>query len=198
MKSKAFALALMAATAAPVVAGATIYHFQTSLSGLNESPPTTSAGFGLGDMVWDDAAHTATLAVTFQDLTGTTAASHTHSPTPGQAGPNFTVATTTPTYAGFPLGVTSGAYNTVLDLTLATSYNPVFVAAFGSVSAAEAGLLNGLLAGQAYLNIHTTVLPAGEIRGTWTLVPEPGAWMLMIAGFGGVGAMLRRRRLAFA
>jgi hypothetical protein len=29
-------------------------------------------------------------------------------------------------------------------------------------------------------------------------VPEPAAWALMIAGFGGVGAMLRRRRLAAA
>jgi hypothetical protein len=28
------------------------------------------------------------------------------------------------------------------------------------------------------------------------VVPEPGAWALMLAGFGGVGAMLRRRRLA--
>ena len=27
-------------------------------------------------------------------------------------------------------------------------------------------------------------------------VPEPSTWALMIAGFGGVGAMLRRRRLA--
>jgi hypothetical protein len=29
-------------------------------------------------------------------------------------------------------------------------------------------------------------------------VPEPGAWALMILGFGGVGATLRRRRQAFA
>jgi hypothetical protein len=29
-------------------------------------------------------------------------------------------------------------------------------------------------------------------------VPEPGAWALMIMGFGGVGAVIRRRRLALA
>jgi hypothetical protein len=29
-------------------------------------------------------------------------------------------------------------------------------------------------------------------------VPEPGAWALMILGFGGVGATLRRRREGFA
>ncbi len=29
-------------------------------------------------------------------------------------------------------------------------------------------------------------------------VPEPGAWALMIMGFGGVGAMVRRRRMILA
>jgi hypothetical protein len=29
-------------------------------------------------------------------------------------------------------------------------------------------------------------------------VPEPAAWSLMLAGFGGLGAMLRRRRPALA
>ena len=29
-------------------------------------------------------------------------------------------------------------------------------------------------------------------------VPEPATWGLMIMGFGGLGAMLRRRRAAFA
>lgn len=29
-------------------------------------------------------------------------------------------------------------------------------------------------------------------------IPEPGTWALMILGFGGAGAMIRRRRMAFA
>lgn len=33
-------------------------------------------------------------------------------------------------------------------------------------------------------------------RAPTTVVPEPGAWALMIAGFGGAGAMLRRRKAA--
>jgi hypothetical protein len=30
------------------------------------------------------------------------------------------------------------------------------------------------------------------------VIPEPGTWALMILGFGGSGAMLRRRRHALA
>jgi hypothetical protein len=39
---------------------------------------------------------------------------------------------------------------------------------------------------------HQTFAIGWPIEGT--SVPEPGVWMLMLAGFGGAGAMLRRRR----
>jgi hypothetical protein len=35
----------------------------------------------------------------------------------------------------------------------------------GTVASAEAALLDGLRAGQTYLNIHTSMFPGGEIRG---------------------------------
>jgi len=34
--------------------------------------------------------------------------------------------------------------------------------------------------------------------GGGNVIPEPGTWLLMILGFGGAGAMLRRRRSALA
>jgi hypothetical protein len=49
--------------------------------------------------------------------------------------------------------------------------------------------------------VHSTQFPGGEVRANLTLVPEPGSWMMMIAGFGLTGMMLRRRktvRVAFA
>jgi hypothetical protein len=50
------------------------------------------------------------------------------------------------------------------------SYNPAFVTANGgTVASAKPVLLAGLLAGQAYLNVHTSGNPSGEIRGVLTL-----------------------------
>lgn len=40
--------------------------------------------------------------------------------------------------------------------------------------------------------------PGGGGGGNGNPVPEPATWALMIIGFGGVGSMMRRRRLAFA
>jgi hypothetical protein len=93
----------------------------------------------------------------------------------------------------------SGSYVHLFDLLDLTSYNPAFVTAHGGTAAsAEAALIDGLNAGQAYLNIHTTFRTGGEIRGFLAAVPEPSSWALMIAGFGLAGAGLRRRRLASA
>jgi hypothetical protein len=42
--------------------------------------------------------------------------------------------------------------------------------------------------------------PAHDVgdRGFGAAIPEPGAWALMILGFGGAGALLRRRRISAA
>jgi MYXO-CTERM domain-containing protein len=50
--------------------------------------------------------------------------------------------------------------------------------------------ISDILAGLWYINIHTDMNPAGELRGQ--VVPAPGA--LAIAGLGGLVAARRRRR----
>jgi hypothetical protein len=82
---------------------------------------------------------------------------------PGQG--NAGVATTTPSFPGFPAGVTSGSYDMTFDMTLASSYNASYVTANGGTPAsAFAALKAALNNGTAYFNIHTTMYPGGEIR----------------------------------
>ena len=170
--------------------------FLANLTGPNESPPNSSPGTGAAIVTIDDVANTMRVQVSFSGLLGTTTASHIHSATASPFTGTAGVATTTPTFAGFPLGVTSGTYDATLDMTLASSYNPAFITANGgTTSSAEAALFNGIRNGEAYLNIHTSVVPGGEIRGFLApAVPEPGT-VSLFAGLAvcGAGVLLRRR-----
>ena len=111
------------------------------------------------------------------------------------AGTNAGVATQTPFFVGFPIGVTNGTYDNTFDMTLTGSFSASFLAANGGTAdSAFAALIAGLNAGNAYLNVHTTMFPGGEIRGQLAAVPEASTWMLLIAGFGAMGIALRRRK----
>jgi len=194
MRALTLALAL-AATAVAAPAAADTYVFNAFLNGANEAPPNASPAFGFSKLFLDTDLHTMRITVEFEDLIGTTTASHVHGPTAVANAGNIGVATELPSFTGFPLGVTSGSYDHTFDTTLVGTWNPAFLANLGGGTAlgAEAAFLNALLAEKAYINIHTTFRPAGEIRDFYELVPEPGAWTLMIAGFGLAGTALRRR-----
>ncbi len=178
------------------LANAASFVYAASLLGLSESPPNASPGIGSATVTYDSTLHELTVDVSFSDLLGTTTASHIHAATATPGAGTAGVATTTPTFTGFPLGVTSGTYLHTFDLTSTASFNASFVTANGGTAAgAEAALAADLAAGTAYLNIHTTVVPGGEIRGFLTPVPEPGAYAL-VAGLGlcGFGVWRNRRR----
>ncbi len=190
----------LAGSALTAPAQAAIFIFADNLEGANEVPPNASPGTGFATVTIDTTAHTMRVEVTFADLVGLTTASHVHIST-GAPGSNGPVVTQTPTFTGFPLGVSSGSYDHLFDLTLASSYNASFVAANGgSTAAAEAALLLGLNAGKAYLNVHSNLFPGGEIRGNLAAVPEPASWALMVGGFAlaGLAQRQRRTRLSFA
>ena len=135
------------------------------MSSLNENPAhPSSSGTGTALVTWDTVTNMMTVNVVFSGLTSPDTAAHIHCciSAPGTTG----VATTVPTFTGFPGGVTSGTYAHTFDTLAPGSYNPAFVTAHGGTAAsAAAALLAGMEAGQTYLNIHTVQFPGGEIRG---------------------------------
>src|SRR5437868_6933492 len=134
--------------------------------------------------------------VTFSGLTAGNTASHIHCCTTVPGAGTAMVATTTPTFTGFPTGATSGTYSHVFDMSLASSYNSAFITAHGgTVATAEAFLLVGMHAGSSYLNIHTSNFPGGEIRGFLTETPLPAALPLFATGLGLLAWAARRRKL---
>jgi hypothetical protein len=178
-------------------AGAATY--TGSLTGPAESPPNASPGTGATTVTYDSATHLLTVDVTFSGLLGNTTAAHIHCCTATAFTGTAGVATQTPSFSGFPTGVTSGSYNNTFDLTLAASFNPAFVTANGSVAAAEAALAAGLSNGKTYLNVHSTQFGGGEIRSflqeVFLPVPAiswPGAALLGVA-LAAAGAVALRR-----
>jgi len=187
------ALAGAAAFALAGSANATIFEFAADLSGLNESPPNASPATGFSLVTLDDLLDTLTVDENWAGLIGgSAAAAHIHCcTTPGN---NVGVAVP---FVGFPPAA-SGSYFHVFDLTATSTYTTGFLngAGGGTAAGAETALLNGMLAGQAYANIHNATFPAGEIRGFLAQVPEPATWAAMLLGFGLTGAALRRRALS--
>ncbi|MBA2588623.1 MAG: CHRD domain-containing protein [Alphaproteobacteria bacterium] len=170
--------------------------FTANLSGPNESPANASPGIGLADVFYDPNFHTLQVHVSFSGLLGTTTASHIHCCTAAPFVSTSGIATVTPNFTGFPLGVTSGTYDSpVFDLTTMAGFNGAFITANGGTPAsAEAALLAGLMGNKSYLNIHSTVVPGGEIRGFLVFVPEPVTLSLFGAGLVGAAAMRRRKK----
>ena len=187
-------LASLTLVTAPASNAAPIF-FDVNLIGANEVPSNASPGTGTGNIAFDDALKTLSLHVTFAGLLGPTTAMHIHCCTPptGNAG----VATQVPSFMGFPLGVTSGTYSQMFDMTLASFYNPAFITmSGGTVESAFDILAAGMLGGMSYLNIHSTTFPGGEIRGTLNTVPEPGVLSLLGLALVGLAYIRRRKRLS--
>lgn len=111
-----------------------------SINGVQEIPATGSPGSGVFNGTYDESTMELIFTVNFSGLSGTTTASHFHGP----AVPDSNAGIQIP-ISDFPTGVTSGSITDTVTLD----------------EAQEADLLAGLW----YINIHTTAVGSGEIRG---------------------------------
>ena len=185
------AVAAAALSLAPMAAEAATIRFVTELE------PEAQGATGTGSVVvwFDTTGNTLTIDSQFSGLSGTTTIAHIHCCTAVPEAGTVGVAVTPGTFPGFPVGVSSGTYAVVLNLDDEATYTAAFRngPGGGSVAGAEAALLQGMLDGRAYFNVHSTTFPGGEIRG-FLDVPEPGTLLLLGTVLAGAALTLRRRR----
>jgi hypothetical protein len=198
MKHVLSILALAAASSAVAVpAGAAPNDptYRAVASGALESPPNASPGTSL---VTIDLGGTEMLVdLPFRDLSGTTMAAHIHCCTSTAFTGSAPVAVP---FQGFPMDVHAGNYSNAIPLYDAASYDPAFMTAHGgTVQGAASALVDAINANEAYVNIHTSAFPDGEIRGWFVAappVPETAEWSMLAAGLAGLMWMSRRRPAA--
>jgi len=195
MKRLASSLAFAASMLAlPAFAATTTY--SAVASGPAEAVPDPSPGYSIATIVLDDTANTLSVSSPFQNLLGNSTMAHIHAGTPE---PFMGTAPVAVKFMDFPTGVKSGDYSMTFNLLDATIYGADFLSANGgSVTAARDALIGDINDHRAYLNIHTDLYPAGEIRGFLVAspVPEPGSYAMLAVGLAGVGFAARRKRSA--
>lgn len=156
---------------AVVASNAAMWNLTANLTGGQEVPPNNSAATGSFTGTYDDVTNVITItSFTLANYTNNITGSHLHR---GAAGTNGGVIVNLPTTDWMNMGGGNWHY-------MGTTYT--------LAQAEEAGML----AGNTYLNVHSSAFPGGEIRGqvAVTPVPEP---MTLISLAVGAGILARRR-----
>ena len=117
--------------------------FVARLDGSQENPPVATSASGTGSFFLDDARTDLNYEITFINLSGAITAGHFHIADSGRNGPVVRQIIST--------GNTSG---TISGVWRNTDSSPL-----------TAALVESLLTGRAYVNLHTSANPGGEMRG---------------------------------
>ena len=161
---QAVRLLFVGATLLTGISSAQAQIYKVTLTPQGEIPPTASTAVGSAIISLNSTTHEMRVVGSFSGLVGTSTAAHVHCCLVQPA--NTPVATTTPSFPGFPLGVRAGSFDRTYDMRLAATWNAPFITGNGGTPAgAEAAFIAGVAAGQAYLNYHSSTFTGGEIRG---------------------------------
>ncbi len=159
---------------------------------------------GSAQFEYDDVTKVLSVFFSWSGLTGTANAAHVHCCT---ADPPFTAGVVLgfwnppPDAARPPAGSYSNSWDLDTDnpFTNATFVTNNSVAMNGIpdlLEAFESALMPALTDGRAYINIHTTLNPGGEIRGDFAPTPEPSTALLILGGAAAVAVQRRLRKRA--
>ncbi len=138
--------------------------FRAQLSGYQEVPAVATTGSGSLDLMLSGDAQAVEYELSYSRLQGTVQQAHIHFAQPGVSG-SIVVwlcgTATNPGPAGTPTCPQSGTVTGVF-----TAANVVAAASSQQLGTGElAKLIQALRASAAYVNVHTTLSPGGEIRG---------------------------------
>src|SRR5690606_30775946 len=119
-----------------------------------EAPDATGSGSAL--VTIDTLANSMRIEASFSGLSGTSTVAHIHCCTATAGSGTVGVATITPSFTGWPAGVTAGSYDLTYDTTSAGTFNASFLTANGGTpEGALAALIDGMNTGRAYFNVHS-------------------------------------------
>ena len=154
-------------------AAAEVHTLRAVLTGNQEVPPSGSSGGGSCTLTLDDVTGSVSVSGTYTGLGSSATAAHIHGPAPVGVNAGILVVLT---QSGGTAGTLSGG---------------------GVLAPAN---IAAMLAGNTYVNVHTTGSPGGELRGQALLgVPSLSrAWMavLVVLGLAGGAFLLTRRPTA--
>lgn len=157
------------------------------IDGSQEVPPSGSNAYGAGSFTIDTSTWLVVGSMTLNDIISQNngvQAAHIHNAPAGMNG-----------------GVVFDIWNNqVAGSPLNTGPGDIAVVWNGVLPGTEAqrqAVLAAMIAGDSYINVHTTSFPGGEIRGQIDctgVVPEPTTMAFL--GLGALGALARKRRKA--